>query len=116
MMSPVDLDEQDRRLRADADHLLARCGMLDLLGQFGRPHVSGSYALRLMTWRDLDIYLEMEDLGTSRFFDLGRAVGEVLKPRKLSFTDHVHFPATEPVAGLYWGIQTDLLARGGRAL
>jgi hypothetical protein len=107
------LDEQDRALRREADELLARYGLLDLLAQFGRPHVSGSYSLRLMTWRDLDIYLEMQPVDKRRFLDLGRQLGDVLSPRKLSFTDHLNFPATEPVNGLYWGIQTDALSRGG---
>lgn len=33
--------------------------------------------------------------------------------QKASFTNHLHFPATEPVTGLYWGLRTDLLSRGG---
>ena len=112
-MTPKDLEEQERALRAEADALVARHHLLDVLGAFGRPHISGSYRLQLMTWRDLDIYLEMQPLDTRRFLDLGRQLGEVLSPRKLSFTDHVNFPATEPVIGLYWGIQTGVLSRGG---
>lgn len=108
-----DLDEQDRRLRAEADALLSRHGIPGILREFGKPHVSGSYALRLMTWRDLDIYLELAAVDVPRFLALGLRLGEALRPRKLSFTDHVHFPATEPVAGLYWGVQTGALDAGG---
>jgi hypothetical protein len=107
------LIEQDRALRADADALLARHGILGILQEFGRPHISGSYALQLMTWRDLDIYLEMPEVRVDRFPELGRRLAASIGPRKASFTDHLHFPATENVPGLYWGIHTDILSRGG---
>jgi hypothetical protein len=109
----AELDEQDRMLRREAEDLVERYGVLDILARFGTPHISGSYSLRLMTWRDLDIYLEMQPIAKERFLELGRQLGDVLGPRKLSFTDHLNFPATEPVNGLYWGIQTDVLSRGG---
>jgi len=107
------LELQDQQLRTEADDLLYRRGILNILRQFGNPHLSGSYSLQLMTWRDLDIYLEMEPLDSERFRDLGRQLGQELKPRKLSFTDHLNFPTTEALSGLYWGIRTDELSRGG---
>lgn len=107
------LDAQDRQLRAEADALLERHGVWDILRTFGTPHLSGSYAMRLMTWRDLDFYLEMPVPDTRAFLELGRELGGALMPRKLSFTDHLHFPPTEGVSGLYWGLRTDDLSRGG---
>ena len=101
----VNLTEQDEALRREADALLAR--ILPILRDFGTPHVSGSYSLQLMTWRDLDIYLEMTPPDAVAFLELGRRLGETLHPRKMSFTDHLNFPATEPVTGLYWGIRSD---------
>jgi hypothetical protein len=113
MITDQALDDQDRRLRAEADALLQRHGVLDILGRVGTPHLSGSYAMRLMTWRDLDIYLEMPHCDARAFLELGRELGQALTPRKLSFTDHVHFPPTEGLTGLYWGLRTDDLSRGG---
>ena len=104
---------QDRALRAEVDALLERHCVLGLLQEFGRPHLSGSYALQLMTWRDLDIYLEMSAVRVDRFLELGRRLAAAIQPRKASFTDHLHFPATENVPGLYLGIHTDILSRGG---
>jgi hypothetical protein len=109
----VDLVAQDRRLREEADRLLDRHDILAILQKFGQPHISGSYALPLMTWRDLDIYLEMPDLSRDGFFELGRRLAIAIAPRKASFTDHLNFPATENVPGFYCGIHTDLLSRGG---
>ena len=112
-MTALELDEQDRSLRLEAEALLARHGIVAVLQDFGRPHLSGSYSLNLMTWRDLDIYLEMQTVDSARFLDMGQRLGNALRPRKLSFTDHLNFPSTEAVTGLYWGIQTDALSRGG---
>ena len=112
-MTPAALELQDQNLRAEADALLARHQLLHILRRFGTPHVSGSYALRLMTWRDLDIYLEMRPPDRKTFLELGRQLGEALTPRKLSFTDHLDFPSTEAVRGLYWGVRTDEASRGG---
>ena len=109
----MDLVAQDRLLREEADRLLGRHDILAILGKFGQPHISGSYALQLMTWRDLDIYLEMPDLSCDGFLDLGRQLAIAIAPRKASFTDHLNFPATENVPGFYLGIHTDLLSRGG---
>ena len=111
--SLAELNERDRALRREADRLVARGGLRELLAEYGRPHLSGSYSLHLMTWRDLDIYLAMEVVDRGRFLDLGARLGEAVAARRLSFTDHLNFPATEPVRGLYWGVQTDFLDAGG---
>jgi hypothetical protein len=113
MLSDEDLEAQERTLRAEADALLRRYGVLGTLRRFGTPHIIGSYAMRLMTWRDLDIYLEMPSCETTSFLELGCEVGKALAPRRLSFVDHLHFPPTEGLHGLYWGIRTDDLSRGG---
>jgi hypothetical protein len=52
----------NEEIKNEADVILHEKGLLALLRSFGRPHVSGSYALDLMTWRDLDIYLVVEEL------------------------------------------------------
>ena len=51
----------NEELKTEADELLYKKGVFDLLQKYGTPHVTGSYFLNLMTWRDLDIYLETED-------------------------------------------------------
>jgi hypothetical protein len=111
-MTSPELIEQDRSLRAEAESLLERHGLLDVLRVYGEPRISGSYAMKLMTWRDLDVYLAMPEVDVSRFLELGQRMAANLKPRKASYTDHVHFPATEGVVGLYWGIHTGMLPDG----
>lgn len=61
----VSLFNKDAALCAEADGLLTGTGLTDLLSRSGMVHVSGSYALRLTTWRDLDISLRHRDNGVS---------------------------------------------------
>jgi hypothetical protein len=112
-MTQEELRDQDRRLRLEADAFLARHNILAILGEYGRFHLSGSHRLCLMTWRDLDFYVELEPLQRDLFIELGQRLERALKPRRWAFTDHLNFPSPEPVTGLYWRIQTDEPARGG---
>lgn len=95
----------DSELRAEADSLIHRNGVGAILREYGDVYVGGSYALHLMTWRDLDIYLKAPDLPVERFLDLGHRIGALLMPWKMSFTNHREFPSTEGIPGLYWGIR-----------
>lgn len=106
------LINQDAALRAEADGLLTRTGLKDLLNRNGIVHVSGSYALRLMTWRDLDIYLESPAITVSEFFALGSRIAELLEPWKMFFTDNrSRLDAKYPPA-LYWGIRLGDIRKG----
>ena len=97
--------DQDAALRAEADRLLTGTGLKKLLSCAGRVHVSGSYALRLMTWRDLDIYLESPAITVPEFFALGSRIAALLDPWKMFFTNNrAQFDANYP-PGLYWGIR-----------
>ena len=71
---PDDLTEQDVRLRREANALLTDGGLVALLAEYGTVHLSGSYALQLMTWRDLDIYMEAPNVSVDAYFDLGRRI------------------------------------------
>ena len=99
-------------LRAQADDLLVRTGLKDLLSRSGTVHVSGSYALRLMTWRDLDIYLEAPRMTVSEFFALGSRITALLDPWKMFFTNNRgRLDGNYPPA-LYWGIRLGDIRKG----
>jgi hypothetical protein len=91
-------------IKKEADALLHEKGLLALLNSFGTPHVSGSYALDLMTWRDLDIYLEVEELKEDRFFSLGGKLASLLMPVKMSFRNETIAKTQGLPEGFYWGI------------
>ncbi len=68
----MDPTSQSRALHEEADRILHERGLLALLARYGRPEVTGSHRLDLMTWRDLDLYVVAEAWTVDRFLEMGR--------------------------------------------
>jgi len=96
--------ELDSELRREADDLLWSRGLHSLLSLYGTPQVGGSYGLRLMAWRDLDVYLVSANLTVPSFFDLGTRLAELLSPVKMTFRNEHLWKTPGLPRGLYWGI------------
>src|SRR5215467_12903662 len=92
------------QLQKEANDLLDKKGIRKILNQYGIVHVTGSYSLGLMTWRDLDIYLENENLTEQQFFELGKEIVSLLRPVKMSFRNERIAKTKGLPEGLYWGI------------
>lgn len=69
-------------IREEADQLLYACGLLDVLGRYGEPVVTGSCAMDMMAWRDLDLYIVGNDTVSAQWFALQQAVCDALQPVK----------------------------------
>lgn len=93
----------NERLRDEADQLLSS-GLMDLLSRHGEVHVVGSYALGLMTWRDLDVHLIRESVSVEEFFGLGGRIAALLKPHRMHFRDESAVATKGLPHGLYWGV------------
>lgn len=100
-------------LRAEADHLLYGKGILELMSRYGKVHVRGSYALRLMAWKDLDIYLEMSALDEEPFRKLGGELTVVLSPTRVTYNNRVTEPMPGMPHGFYYGFRLGDLHSGG---
>jgi hypothetical protein len=98
------VDKLDESLRAEADGLLWRKGLHSLLERYGQVHLTGSYALKLMAWRDLDLYLITEGILVSDFFRLGGEIADLLSPMRMSFRNELIARTEGLPQGLYWGI------------
>src|ERR1051326_8117974 len=95
---------QNDLIKKEADEILHSKGLLQILNSFGTPHISGSYSLDLMTWRDLDIYLEAGNITTKDFFLLGEKIATALNPLKMSFRNEIIAKTKGLPNGLNWGI------------
>lgn len=100
----ADLILVNEQIRQEADDILDKRGLRKILDEYGFVHLTGSYLLGLMTWRDLDIYLENDDLSETRFFDLGERINSLLNPVKMSFRNERIAKTKGLPPGLYWGI------------
>jgi hypothetical protein len=99
------LEQTEHALRAEADSLLEQYRLRQILSQYGWPHAQGSYALRLMTWRDLDIYLESANMSVGLFFEMGSQIAQSLKPIRMSFRNNRLEASSDLPNGLYWGVR-----------
>jgi hypothetical protein len=97
----------DRELRAEAERLLT-LGLLDLLRRRCAATIVGSYALNLMTWRDLDLYGDATGLGMDDIYAIVHDIIPVYHP--------VWFEAKEDDMGqgrcFFVGFETDVLESG----
>ena len=90
-------------IKKEADEILKEKGLLSILSSFGAPHISGSYSLDLMTWRDLDIYLHVDEISEADFFALGGRIRSAFEPVKMSYRNELIAKTKGLPAGLYWG-------------
>jgi hypothetical protein len=58
-MNMDELIAQEEELQRQAHEVLGILNLLHFLSKYGRPKIVGSVALGLMTWRDIDIDLEI---------------------------------------------------------
>lgn len=103
-----DLEIINSTLIKEADDILYKLGLMNVLGKFGNPHVSGSYLLKMMTWRDLDIYLESNTIKEEDFFELGKELSIRLKPSRMNYRNELLGKTPNLPNGLYWGVYTNL--------
>lgn len=96
--------ENSDKLKTEADQILYDHGLLMMLSTYGTTHISGSYYLNLMTWRDLDIYLEVESIEKFDHFKLGNEINRAFNPVKMSYRNELISQTPGLPAGLYWGI------------
>src|SRR5689334_1361695 len=101
------LTAQSAALRAEADELLYGRGLLAALNKYGTAHITGSYYLDLMTWRDLDLYVDSSAMAEGDFFALGRDIAAAVRPGKMHYRDEFILQSGLP-RGFYWGIYTNM--------
>ena len=91
-------------LREEARTLLHEEGLLSIIQQVGPVCVIGSYALNLMTWRDLDISVQLPDENDiPRFFGIGQRIVEKFQVARMTFNNPVLLPNFPYGRGLYLG-------------
>ena len=73
------MNSLNKILKEEANEILYENNLYKFLSQFtdeSNIYVSGSYELDLMVWRDLDIFIDIEDITQDDVYDL---VGQVIK-------------------------------------
>ncbi len=85
--------------------------MLSGIASYGPTEVIGSYALYLMTWCDIDIYIQLPDeRDVATFFRIGDAIANRFEAIMMSYSNMFIRTDQDFPSGLYRGIR--LLHRG----
>ncbi len=64
----------------NANKILYDFGLLNELNNYGTPYIVGSYAMDLMAWNDLDIYVSNESMSTEKLYDLTSFILNTFQP------------------------------------
>jgi hypothetical protein len=110
-------EETAASLRAEAAELLEETGVRDLLAtRFGDCSVVGSYALDLMSWRDLDLYMPVDPTELRRFVEALPLIHRAFAAHgrtvfRAVFNDEWARPRGDYGSGYYWGLRA--AAEGG---
>ena len=104
-----ELEQLNITITSEADRILYDYGLLAALSKYGNPVAVGSYVLGLMTWRDLDVYLETNEMTEAEFFQLGQDIALCLKPHRMHYRNEFVGKTPDLPAGFYWGVYTSTL-------
>lgn len=101
----------DEELRAEADQLLEQSGLSITIQQKGFKPV-GSYAMRTMTWRDLDFERTDDNPDWEQHWKLGLKLSQIDQIWGFRCINAYHDPRNPGDKGFYWGLQVTSLLSG----
>lgn len=104
---------RQRALQAEASDVLADLDLLVVVGTIGGPVVTGSLALGLMVWRDIDVTTLCPTLDPASVFEVARPLARHPRVRRVTFRDDTGAWNTDPdyPDGVYLGL--DYRSPGG---
>lgn len=70
-----------------ADDLIYNHGLLKLLSKYGDVYIVGSYRMGIMTWNDIDFYIDKSSLNTQNYYSLA---SDILKMYPSHFNGEIN--------------------------
>ncbi len=94
-------------IKNEADELLRKYRLVEIIENFGQVKFTGSYELNLMYKKDIDISLINDNLSVQDFTQLGKALIDSLNTPSAYYRNTRISPVDKrPENSLYWGIKT----------
>lgn len=95
-------------IKKEAEELLAKYNIIEILDKYGTVKFTGSYELGLMYKKDIDISLINDNLSVSDFTTLGKELIDKLNTPSVYYRNTRITPVSKrPENALYWGIKTE---------
>lgn len=92
-------------LHKEASDLLSSMDLLNILAQYGNPHLTGSYSYNLMTWRDIDICEEIDSIDKETIFELGRSIAQFPYTATMYFRNEFILKTQGNPKGIFWCVE-----------
>ena len=67
-----------------ADDLMYNCGLLKLLQKYGDVYIVGSYKMGIMTWNDIDFYMDKSSLNEQNYYSLTSDIVKEMMPSRFN--------------------------------
>lgn len=105
MTDPLSISQT---IKNEADELLNKYQVVEILSKYGQVNFTGSYKLDLMYKKDVDISLINNNLSVENFTQLGKELIDKLNTPSVYYRNTRITPVeNRPENSLYWGIKTD---------
>lgn len=99
----MDLIEKSENLKKDADLVISRTKINDLLGKLGRVTFVGSYALDLLYRPDIDIFVQNKNCSREKAMETTKVFLDSGFFQTVGFADRSKQQPPDPaVPGFYW--------------
>lgn len=100
----MNYNRKNKLLKSEIDYIIKQTGFIKILSKYGKPKIVGSYAYNLMTWRDFDIDLSMDNTNAEKIYSLIKEVALSCNPDKLQIHNHLIKAVRERPKGIWVGI------------
>lgn len=67
-----------------ADNLMYHYGLLKILQKYGDVYIVGSYRMGIMTWNDIDFYMDKSGLNTQNYYSLTSDIIKEMVPSRFN--------------------------------
>ena len=71
---------RENTIQEKADAFIAQNNLIEILQRYGNTTLVGSYIMQIMTWNDLDVYMDLADFHPDKYYNLIAELVLELKP------------------------------------
>lgn len=101
-MDTDDLLTRADKLRLEADAVIRKSEVQDILGKIGKIHFVGSYALNLLFRRDIDLFVVSDDCSKGTATETTKKLLDSQLFQTVGFANGVDYDLPNQLKGYYW--------------
>lgn len=83
--------EESQKIKKQADKILKDSRVIEILGEYGKVNIAGSYALNVMLRPDIDLFVVTENHNWDKLLDIQTKIMQLKYFREFDFINWVDF-------------------------